>query len=219
MIEEVRGNLLDADVDALVNTVNTVGVMGKGVALQFKQAFPENYKAYRAACQRSEVQLGEMFVFDTGRLGSQRYIINFPTKQHWRARSRLSDVESGLRDLARVIRDYQITSVAVPALGCGSGGLDWRQVRSRIFDMLGELPSVRVLVYPPAGAPAAGKMRVGTEQPRMTRGRAALLGLIDRYIEASRAERIDNPSGVSLLEIQKLMYLLQASGGQLKLAY
>jgi len=116
MIEEISGDLLKADADALVNTVNTVGVMGKGIALQFKQAFPANYEAYRRACQRGEVELGRMFVFPTGQL-RPRFIINFPTKQHWRSRSRLADIEVGLADLVRVIRERGIASLAVPPLG------------------------------------------------------------------------------------------------------
>ena len=126
MIREERGNLLAADVDALVNTVNTVGVMGKGVALQFKQAFPENYRAYERACKRGEVRIGRMFVFDMGRLTGPRYIVNFPTKKHWRSRSKLADIELGLEDLRKIIEEHSIRSIAVPALGCGNGGLDWR---------------------------------------------------------------------------------------------
>src|SRR5450432_2737943 len=117
MISVGSGNLLDAEADALVNTVNTEGVAGKGIALQFRQAFPLNFRAYAAACKRGEVQPGRMFVFDTGRLGPGRYIINFPTKRHWRARSQMSDIRSGLEDLVRVIREYGIRSIAVPPLG------------------------------------------------------------------------------------------------------
>lgn len=124
MLREAEGNLLDASVDALVNTVNTVGVMGKGIALQFKQAYPGNFRAYEAACRRGEIQLGRMFVFETGLLGQPRLIIDFPTKKHWRARSKLRDIRAGLADLRRVISEYEITSIAVPPLGCGNGGLD-----------------------------------------------------------------------------------------------
>src|SRR5262249_57460880 len=118
MIEEGRGNLLTAEVDALVNTVNTVGVMGKGIALQFKRAYPDNYRAYHAACQRGEVQLGRMFLVDRGVLGPRRYIINFPTKKHWRSASRLEDIRTGLADLVDVVLHHEITSVPIPALGC-----------------------------------------------------------------------------------------------------
>jgi O-acetyl-ADP-ribose deacetylase (regulator of RNase III) len=132
MIEEGRGNLLSADVDALVNTVNTLGVMGKGIALQFKRAFPANYRAYREACARGDVRLGRMFVFDTGVLGPRRYIVNFPTKEHWRSRSRLDDIRTGLDALVREVAERGITSIAIPALGCGNGGLAWADVRPLI---------------------------------------------------------------------------------------
>ena len=140
MVEFVTGNLLEADADAFVNTVNTKGVMGKGVALQFKRAFPANFKAYQAACAAGEVKLGRMFVFDSGRLERPRYIINFPTKDHWRSRSRLADIETGLVDLRRVLAELEIESIALPPLGCGLGGLDWSDVRPRIEAALADLP-------------------------------------------------------------------------------
>lgn len=167
MLEFVTGNLLEADVGALVNTVNTEGVMGKGVALQFKRAFPANYKAYRAACQAGEVRLGRMFVFASGRLERPRYIINFPTKGHWRSRSRLADIEAGLQDLHRVLIELEIESVAIPPLGCGLGGLDWPDVRPRIEAILGDLP-IRAFVFEPQGASAPERMRERRSRPRMT---------------------------------------------------
>src|SRR6266404_8625637 len=135
MIKEVTGNLLDANVEALVNTVSTVGVMGRGIALQFKQAFPENFRAYEAACKLGEVRLGRMFVFERDTLltlQNPRFIINFPTKRHWRGKSRMQDIEAGLRDLVRVIKEERIRSIALPPLGCGNGKLPWRDVRERI---------------------------------------------------------------------------------------
>lgn len=219
MIEEVRGNLLDAEVDALVNTVNTVGVMGKGVALQFKQAFPENYDFYKRACSRGELSLGHVLVYDSGKLGKQRYIVNFPTKGHWRSRSRLDDIRQGLKDLALAIEHFHITSIAVPALGCGNGGLDWSSVRTLIHNELSGLSDVRVLVYPPQGPPEARAMRVATKRPNMTLGRAALLSLMGKYVDSRRFEEPDTVMGASLLEIQKLMYLLQESGEELRLKY
>jgi O-acetyl-ADP-ribose deacetylase (regulator of RNase III) len=131
--------------------------MGKGLALQFKRTFPANFKAYKSACDAGQVQLGRMFVTQTGRLENPRFIINFPTKGHWKSRSRLADVESGLQDLRRVLTDCEIESVAVPPLGCGLGGLDWVEVRPRIEAALVDLP-VRVLVFEPVGAPAANRM-------------------------------------------------------------
>ncbi len=101
--------------------MNTVGVMGKGIALQFKQAYPDNFRAYEAACRHREVRLGKMFIYETGLPGNPRFIINFPTKAHWRARSRLGDIQEGLADLRRVIHDRKIRSIAIPPLGCGNG--------------------------------------------------------------------------------------------------
>lgn len=219
MLSEEEGNLLDAEAEALVNTVNTTGIMGKGIALQFKQAYPGNFRAYQAACRRGEVRLGRMFTYETGLLGNPRLIINFPTKGHWRARSRLSDIEAGLADLCHVIRDRKIGSIAVPPLGCGNGGLDWREVRPLIGTVLGELPDVQVMVYPPQGTPAAESMQVSTARPAMTAGRAALLTALGRYIRLSRLEQAAAPEGASLLEIQKLMYFLQQAGQPLRLSY
>ncbi|MEV4479083.1 macro domain-containing protein [Micromonospora coxensis] len=157
MIVLSHGNLLTAQAEALVNAVNTVGVMGKGIALQFKRAYPANYAAYRSACIAKEVRPGEMFVFDSARPGPRRYVINFPTKGHWRAASTLSDIETGLTDLVRVVRERRISSVAVPALGCGNGGLDWDVVRPLTERAFAELPDVQVLLFPPVGdAPARG---------------------------------------------------------------
>jgi O-acetyl-ADP-ribose deacetylase (regulator of RNase III) len=149
VIEAGRGDLLVAEVDALVNPVNTVGVMGKGLALQFKRAFPDNYAVYRAACKAGEVELGRMLVVDSGRPGQHRYLINFPTKGHWRSGSTLADVRAGLMDLVQVVRGRRITSIAVPALGCGLGGLRWHEVRPLIEAAFDEAPEVRVLLFPP----------------------------------------------------------------------
>ncbi|PZG00860.1 type II toxin-antitoxin system antitoxin DNA ADP-ribosyl glycohydrolase DarG [Micromonospora deserti] len=217
MIVLSRGNLLTADVDALVNTVNTVGVMGKGIALQFKRAYPANYAAYRAACAANEVQLGKMFVFDSARLGPRRYVINFPTKSHWRANSSLADIQAGLADLVRVVRERRIRSIAVPALGCGNGGLNWDEVRPVIERAFADLPDVRVLLFPPEGAPDPADMPVATKKPSLTPGRAVLLQAIDRYLERARA--LEPRDGVTVLEIQKIAYFLQVLGQPLRLQY
>jgi len=219
VIHERQGNLLGAEVDALVNTVNTVGVMGKGIALQFKQAFPGNYKAYREACKRGDVKIGEMFVFDSHRLGARRYVINFPTKRHWRAKSHISDIALGLPALIEVVRKHGISSIAVPALGCGNGGLDWAEVRPMIVAAFQEVPDVQVTMFPPAGAPEPNEMPVGTAAPAMSRGRAALVLLINSYAILAGSERVEAPSGASLLEIQKLMYLLQVLGQPMRLTF
>ncbi|MBW0103662.1 macro domain-containing protein [Pseudonocardia sp. KRD291] len=219
MIEFGSGNLLRWEAEALVNTVNTVGVMGKGVALQFKQAFPENYRFYRRACDQGVVELGRMLVWDSGQLGPRRYIINFPTKGHWRANSRIGDVREGLKDLVRVVSEYEIESVAIPALGCGNGGLEWSDVLPLMQEELHEIPA-RVVIFPPAGAPAAREMVIATTKPAMTYGRAALLALVGRYANAALHERFELARpGASLLEIQKVMYLLQSAGQPLRLKY
>lgn len=149
-IERGIGDLLQADVEALVNAVNTVGVMGKGIALQFKQAFPENFAAYERACKAGEVVVGRMHV--VARSGSPRLIINFPTKKHWRQASRLEYVHAGLDDLVRQIRDLRITSVAVPSLGSGNGGLDWDLVKPLILEAFAGIPEVRVVLFEPREA-------------------------------------------------------------------
>ena len=158
MIRYVTGDLLLADVEALVNTVNTVGIMGKGLALQFKEAFPQNFLAYEDTCKRGHLEIGRMFVTETSRLVGPRWIINFPTKQDWRHPSRLEYVREGLYDLVRVIRERGIKSVALPPLGCGYGGLDWTQVKREIEGALTDLSDVDVLLYPPTDAyPAVPK--------------------------------------------------------------
>lgn len=214
MIELTKGNLLEAPAEALVNTVNTAGIMGKGIALQFKQAYPQMFRAYERDCKAGAVKLGKVQVFDLGGLvGGPRWIINFPTKGHWRAGSRMADIETGLQDLVATIKRLHIRSIAVPPLGCGNGGLDWNEVRPRIESAFAELPEVRVLVFAPGGAPEASAMPNRTERPKMTMGQAALIALMDRYLKG-----LLDPF-VSLLEIHKLMYFLQAAGQPLQLQY
>ena len=199
MMRFTQGNLLEANVDALVNTVNTVGVMGKGIALMFKERFPENFKAYAAACKRGDVQVGRMFVTAGAQLQGPRWIINFPTKQHWRSRTRPEWVEAGLADLRKVIRDKGIGSIAVPPLGCGNGGLGWDVVRPLIERMLGDLDDVDVIVYEPTRAYQNVAKKTGVE--KLTPARALVAEMVRRYgvlgIECS------------ILEIQKLAWFLQ----------
>jgi O-acetyl-ADP-ribose deacetylase (regulator of RNase III) len=196
MISLTRGNLIEANVEALVNTVNCEGFMGKGIALQFKQAFPQNFRFYQQASRAGEVQPGKMLVFATGSLVNPKYIINFPTKRHWRGKSRIEDIASGLRSLVEELRRLRITEVAVPPLGCGFGGLDWRQVRPMIERAPGELPDVHVLFYEPAGAPAPAGMPVRTKRPRLTRARALFIRLMRQYSEMAYR--------LTLLEMQKM---------------
>lgn len=213
MIHTTRGDILKHEADALVNTVNCVGVMGRGVALQFRNAFEDNYEAYRKAALRGEVVPGRMFVFERSAIGRPRWIINFPTKRHWKGKSRIEDVRSGLVDLARVIREEGIRSIAIPPLGCGLGGLDWAEVRPLIEQALGPVPEVDIHLFEPEGAPRAVEMVNRTRRPRLTTARAALLGLMHSYL----AGLMD--AEVSLLEIHKLMYFLQAAGEPLKLDF
>jgi O-acetyl-ADP-ribose deacetylase (regulator of RNase III) len=147
MIQFTQGNLLDASAEALVNTVNTVGVMGKGIALMFKEAFPGNFRAYEDACKKHEVKVGEMFVTSTGRLSGPRWIINFPTKKHWRNPSKIEWIENGLKDLRHVIEENNIRSIALPPLGAGNGGLDWLEVRPKVEAALSYMKDVNILVF------------------------------------------------------------------------
>jgi O-acetyl-ADP-ribose deacetylase (regulator of RNase III) len=204
MITEATGNLLDAQVEALVNTVNTVGVMGKGIALQFKRAFPENFVAYEQACKTGEVQPGRMFVFVTHALHGPRYIINFPTKRHWRGSSRIEDIEAGLHALIAEVRRLGIHSIAIPPLGCGNGGLNWSGVRPRIEQAFAEVPEVHVLLFAPLSTPSADKMPNRTQRPRMTAATAATLGILGRYVQCDYR--------LTLLEVHKLVYFLKEAG-------
>ncbi len=213
MFKYKTDDILAEDAEAIVNTVNCVGVMGRGIALQFKNAFPANFKAYAAACRREEVQPGRMFVFETGQLTNPRFIINFPTKRHWRGKSRIADIDSGLLALAEEIRTRHIHSIAIPPLGSGLGGLEWSGVRSRIEETLRSFNDLQVIVFEPKGAPDADRMVHNSEVPDMTPGRAALIGLMHRYLYGML-----DPF-VTLLEVHKLMYFMQVSGEPLRLKY
>ncbi len=213
MISYKSGNLLTEDAEALVNTVNCVGVMGRGIALQFKRQFPENFKDYEKACKQESVVPGKMFVHETGNLTNPKYIINFPTKRHWRGTSRLEDIESGLSDLVNVIRKYKIRSIALPPLGCGLGGLDWNVVRKQIENKLKEYKDLEITVFEPKGIPDSGKIVKNRKVPNMTPGRAALVGMVQRYFSG-----LLDPI-ITLLEVHKLMYFLQESGENLRLKY
>ena len=149
MIRFTQGNLLEARVEALVNTVNTVGVMGKGIALMFKERFPENFSAYAVACKTGDVRVGWMFVQAGVELDGPRWIINFPTKKHWRQPTQIEWIDAGLVDLKNVIQAKGIRSIALPALGCGNGGLEWNDVRPKIEATLGGLENVDVVVFEP----------------------------------------------------------------------
>jgi len=213
MITRASGDLLKADAEALVNTVNCVGFMGRGIALQFKRAFPQNFKVYQAACKRHEVQPGKMLVVETGQLTHPRYIVNFPTKRHWRGPSRLDDIETGLAALAAEVRRLGIRSIAVPPLGCGLGGLDWSEVRPRIERAFAALPEVHVLLFEPSQTVDTQMGNRSAEVPHLTPGRAVLVGLIDRYLAG-----LMDPT-ISLLEIHKLLYFAQEAHEPLRLRF
>lgn len=211
MITITEGNLLKADAEALVNTVNCVGHMGKGIALQFKKAFPENYEAYRKACAADEVQPGSMFIYATGTMFKPRYIINFPTKRHWRGKSRYEDIEMGLKALVEDIQRLGIQSVAVPPLGCGLGGLDWQRVRKMIESAFSDVPNIEVHLFAPGKTPPAQEMSVQTKRPDLTVPRALFVKIMATYSRLSYR--------LTLLEIQKLAYFLQEAGEPLRLKY
>lgn len=210
MIQFTTGNLLTADTEALVNTVNCVGIAGRGIALAFREAFPENFRAYVQACKRNELQPGQMLVFRTGSLGNPKFIVNFPTKRHWKGKSQLTDIKTGLVALIEQVQALQIKSIAIPPLGCGLGGLDWMVVRPLIEQAFVGLPEVQVLIFEPTETVVNNPSR---QAPQMTNGRAALVGLMNRYLSG-----LLDPF-ISLLEVHKLMYFLQEAGEDLRLRY
>lgn len=202
------GDMFNENVDAIVNTVNCVGVMGKGVALEFKKRWPENYAAYKKLCEQKKIQPGSMFVFDKSSLLSEdgpRYLVNFPTKNHWRAKSQLSFIEDGLNDLVAQIRFYQIKSIAIPPLGCGNGGLDWDVVKPLIINKLSALDDVQVIIFSPKEE-AQSPEHIDTNQSRiMTEKRAILV--------KSFAEFEPYFGGyLTRLTTQKITYFLQVLG-------
>lgn len=198
MITFTQGNLLEAEVEALVNTVNTVGVMGKGIALMFKERFPKNFRLYAAACKAKEVQTGRMFVTEVGELQGPRWIINFPTKQSWRAPSQMGWIEEGLQDLRRFLLENRVNSIAIPPLGAGNGGLPWPEVRARISSALAGLDT-QVIVFEPTPQYQNVAKRTGVE--KLTPARAMVAELIRRYwVQGMEC---------SLLEVQKLAWLLE----------
>lgn len=211
MIEYATGNLLQSGTEALVNTVNCIGYMGKGIALQFKKAFPENFTAYQRACKAGKVKPGYMFIFETGTLTNPKYIINFPTKRHWREKSKVQYIEAGLDALVKDVKSLGIQSIAVPPLGTGYGGLDWPIIRPMIEEKFADTSDVCALLYKPSGSPAAQTMPIGTDRPKMTPARALLIKMIERYNSLAYRN--------TLLEVHKLAYFLQEAGEKLRLRY
>ena len=206
------GDILSEDAQALVNTVNCVGIMGRGVALQFKRVYPDNFKAYAMECDEGRLEPGRMFVFETDRLSPQ-FIINFPTKKHWRSKSRLSYIETGLQSLVEEIKKRDIRSIAVPPLGCGEGGLNWQDVRSQMESAFAELDGVDITIFEPSHMPADAVERRSFDIPEMTPARAVLVTLMHQY----KAALLDPM--ITLLEVHKLMYFSQEAGEDLKLKF
>jgi O-acetyl-ADP-ribose deacetylase (regulator of RNase III) len=207
------GDILRANADALVNTVNCVGVMGRGIALQFRKKYPEMFDSYRTASKEGRVQPGSVYTHRISQLVPPYFVINFPTKRHWKGKSQLADIESGLKALVAEVQRLGLKTIAIPPLGCGLGGLDWRVVFPLIESAFDALPEVQAIVFEPTGAPAAEKMVKIHEVPKMTPGRATLLGLMQQYLVA-----VLDPA-TSLLEIHKLMYFMQEAGELLRLRY
>jgi O-acetyl-ADP-ribose deacetylase (regulator of RNase III) len=198
MIKYIHGNLLEAQVEALVNTVNEAGVMGKGIALMFKDAFPENTHQYVSACKTGSVKVGKVFVTSNNALVGPKWIINFPTKKHWRNPSRLEWIRDGLEDLAVVILAKGIRSIAIPPLGCGNGGLDWSAVRPMIESALSGIPDLDVRIYAPISHYLNAPKHDGVEA--LTAPRAMIAELMRRYSILGME--------CSMLEVQKLAWFL-----------
>lgn len=205
MLKIVTGDLLSAQTEVLVNTVNTVGVMGKGIALQFKRKFPENYRVYAKACKNGEVKIGEVLTVPLATLDMPQYIINFPTKKHWRQPSKLEYVQSGLVSLVAEIQRLGVTSVAIPPLGCGHGGLAWKEVLPLIEEAFQPLQNLNVLVFAPSEAEHVEKPN--TTKPKLTRVRALLIHLLHDYLLPGYS--------AGKVEIQKLVYFLKETGEDL----
>jgi O-acetyl-ADP-ribose deacetylase (regulator of RNase III) len=207
MIRFTTGNLLDSDAEAVVNTVNTVGVMGKGIALMFKEMFPNNFRDYEVASKRNEVAIGRMFVTYTGNMYGPKWIINFPTKKHWRNPSKLDWIEQGLIDLKKVIIEKGLSSVAIPPLGAGNGGLEWTSVRPLIENALSELADVDIIVYEPTSQYQNVQKRSGVE--KLTVARAIVAEVVRRYLVL----------GVqcTILEVQKLAWFVENAAKDLEI--
>jgi len=199
MIKYTSGNLLEADAEALVNTVNTVGVMGKGIALMFKERYTKNMEEYVRACKAKQVHTGKVFVTETGELMGPKWVVNFPTKQHWRSPSKIEWIDQGLDDLKYFITTNKIKSIAIPPLGAGNGGLDWHVVRQHIEKVLADLEGVEILVYEPTRQYQNVAKKKGVE--KLTPARALIAEMVRRYWVLGME--------CSLLEIQKLAWFLE----------
>ena len=203
MIHFTTGNIFESTADALVNTVNTEGVMGKGIALQFKKQFPSNYKVYRDACKQNKFKVGDLLYFEEENLVTgKKWIINFPTKTSWRQPSQYSYIEAGLKELKETISLYPIKSIALPPLGSGNGGLDWNKVKELIQFHLKNL-DLDITVFEPN---AAIHERMKQERVKLTEARAMLLFMLYQLVR--------NGEFVSEFSSEKVCYFLQRFGGK-----
>ena len=203
MLKFIKGNLLESEAEALVNTVNTVGVMGKGIALQFKNQFPANYKTYIKACKNNEFHIGELLVTEEqSLLGGSKIIINFPTKTEWRKPSEYSYIEKGLVSLVKLINERKIKSIAIPPLGAGHGGLDWDKVRRMIEFYLKDVDSDVYIFQPNSAIEEVLK----SERVKLTPARAMLLSVL--------FDLVRNGEFVSEFAAEKIAYFLQRFGAK-----
>ncbi len=210
MISYKCGNILRDDAQVLVNPVNCVGIMGKGLALQFKKEYPENFKAYAKECKAGNIIPGKIFIYDSGSIFDQRYIVNFPTKKHWRSKSRLEDIELGLKDFVKKIKQYQMKSIAIPPLGCGLGGLEWDSVRHLIEREFNSVKDVDIRVYMPES-----KCKISCDE--LSEKRKLFLSLICLYKQ--NGIEVQNDDSIGLEELQELGYILEKSGGNLGISF
>lgn len=212
MISILEGDMMQSEAEALVNTVNTVGVMGKGIALQFKEAFPNNNKVYKGACKRNELRPGKLLaIWDENLHLGKKLIINFPTKIHWRNPSKYEYIEKGLVALRELILKEKIKSIAIPPLGSGNGGLDWYKVKAMIQQALGNLDTEIFIFEPNAAIKAVLQKQTPKKDVHLTPGRAALLYAL--FIFESMGENS------SVFAANKLAYFLQRKGQKLNLDF
>jgi O-acetyl-ADP-ribose deacetylase (regulator of RNase III)/uncharacterized protein YwgA len=212
MIETKHGDILSANTEAIINTVNCVGIMGKGIALQFKLKYPDNYHFYKKTCDQGRMIIGQVLIFERSAVDNPKYIINFPTKRHWKGKSTIDDIREGLNSLVAEVKKLEIKSIAIPALGSGLGGLDWMQVKPIIINAFLTLPEVDIQLFEPHFSPAPESIMVNTKKPNMTLTRALLIKLLQVY------QALGYPH--SLLEVQKLMYFMDVLlGNELKLNF
>lgn len=203
MIKYTKGNILESTAEALINTVNTVGVMGKGIALQFKKAYLHNYKVYTDACKNNELVIGKVLIVKDSNLTSgEKLIINFPTKQDWKKPSEYSYIEEGLDDLVKKIKEYNIQSIAIPPLGAGNGGLEWERVKIIIEKKLAGL-NIEILVFEPT---EQIKEYLKRERVKLTEARALFLYVL--------YDLVKNGEYVSEFSSEKICYFLQKFGAK-----